>query len=99
MGSRRPAGADAQAAFREAVAPIYAELEQDPAVRRQVEAITALKAATPAPPGAEPCVDCGVGPNSVWREEPDGISFVSLDPTFLPSDHILIDHWVWTRIK
>jgi TRAP-type C4-dicarboxylate transport system substrate-binding protein len=190
------AGPDAQAAFREATAPVLAELEQDPAIKSQIEAITALKAATPASPGAEPCesraiptpvpigsidttgyvgttfpngtfrreliaqdliaagldaeiarnneqvltysfddgrvtfrwesqgrsggcegtyesrggkyvemttvsgdADCGVGPNSVWREEPDGISFVSLDPNFLPSDHILIDHWVWTRIK
>ena len=41
---------------------------------------------------------CGIG-NGVWREEPDGFSFVWLEPTFLPSDHIMLDHWVWTRIE
>ena len=35
----------------------------------------------------------------MWREEPDGISFVYLEPDHLPSDHILLDYWVWTRIK
>jgi hypothetical protein len=40
---------------------------------------------------------CGIG-HVVWREEPDGISFVYLEPDFLPSDHILLDYWVWTRI-
>lgn len=48
-------------------------------------------------PGGSP--ECGGGNDQVWRQEPDGISFIVLDPTYLPSDHILLDHWVWTRIK
>ena len=41
---------------------------------------------------------CGIG-HVVWREEPNGISFVYLEEGFLPSDHILLDYWVWTRIN
>ena len=195
-GTLALAGADAQAAYRAAVEPVYAELSKDSETKGLIEAIATLKAATPASPLAAPCdattlatpvpvdaidttgyvgttfpngtfrreivaedlvaagldpelakrneqvltyifddgkvtfrwesaresggcegtyqsrddklvemvttggdADCGVGPNSVWREEPDGISFISLDPSFLPSDHILVDRWVWTRIK
>jgi TRAP-type C4-dicarboxylate transport system substrate-binding protein len=46
-------------------------------------------------PGFE---ECGIGPRSLWREEPGGISFVTLDPTSNADDHLMLDHWVWTRI-
>ena len=47
--------------------------------------------------GSDP--ECGDGERQAWREEPDGISFITLNPTYLPSDHILLDRWVWTRIE
>jgi TRAP-type C4-dicarboxylate transport system substrate-binding protein len=42
---------------------------------------------------------CGTLNHAMWKQEPDGISFVHFDPEMLPSDHILLDYWVWTRIK
>ena len=47
---------DAQvAAFKTSAAPIYTELEADPVVKKIIDDITALKAATPASPSAAAC--------------------------------------------
>jgi len=46
---------DQLAAFRAAAAPIYTELEADPAVKSIIASIQALKTATPASPSAAAC--------------------------------------------
>jgi TRAP-type C4-dicarboxylate transport system substrate-binding protein len=49
------AGPKAQAAFLEAAAPVYDELEADSLTRNLIADVRALAAATPASPVAEPC--------------------------------------------
>lgn len=56
------------AAFREAVQPVYTELENDPTTRTLIEQIRSLQASTVASPAPKPCGPDAVAPSSTDTE-------------------------------